>query len=537
MNKALKQIIGMKAALWGNAFLYYVRRLWLVGKRIPESLYGNYELKKILSVVAVVFRQIGDFFGKPVYLLLAVGLPAVLMTQGEEPASLSGWACAVNIFFFLSGWVGSFGDSQVFAVTRDKVTCIKYMRMSARLYTHSALLFHYVPFFIYYLPSLAGMALLLGGTLLQGLILWLMLLGIRLAGEAFQLLIFDRTGKVLCRNMLFSWIVIGVGLGGGYGLTAAGISLAPVLLHPLAVPVYLVLGAAGLYYLSVYRRYEQKLPRALDLQYLMSSLMKNSSGAGFKEVEIQERDLNRQEAAKAQARHLKGYAYLNALFFARHRRQLLKPVCYRLAVTAVLFAGAVALAVLEPDTARKIGDDLTLILPAFVFIMYCMTVADKACRAMFYNCDKDMLRYAYYRQPQVILQNFRIRLLRVSLYNAVVGAAICLAAVGFCLACGAPVFTLQTLLFCVAILLLSVLFTTHHLFLYYVFQPYSESLQIKNPFFTVINTAMYMLCLVCLQIDVGGAAFTLAVLIFTVLYIAGALFLVYRRAPRSFRVK
>lgn len=48
---------------------------------------------------------------------------------------------------------------------------------------------------------------------------------------------------------------------------------------------------------------------------------------------------------------------------------------------------------------------------------------------------------------------------------------------------------------------------------------------------------MYMLCLVCLQIDVGGAAFTLAVLIFTVLYIAGALFLVYRRAPRSFRVK
>ncbi|MBS5726124.1 MAG: hypothetical protein KHW59_10180, partial [Clostridiales bacterium] len=221
MNKALKQIIGMKAALWVNAFLYYVRRLWLVGKRIPESLYGNYELKKILSVVAVVFRQIGDFFGKPVYLLLAVGLPAVLMTQGEEPVPLSGWACAVNIFFFLSGWIGSFGDSQVFAVTRDKVTCIKYMRMSAQLYTHSTLLFHYVPFFIYYLPSLMGMSLLLGGTLLQGLILWLMLLGIRLAGEALQLLIFDHTGKVLCRSMIFSWIVIGVGLGGGYGLTAA----------------------------------------------------------------------------------------------------------------------------------------------------------------------------------------------------------------------------------------------------------------------------------------------------------------------------
>lgn len=78
MNKALKQIIGMKAALWGNAFLYYVRRLWLVGKRIPESLYGNYELKKILSVVAVVFRQIGDFFGKACLSVAGRRPPAVL---------------------------------------------------------------------------------------------------------------------------------------------------------------------------------------------------------------------------------------------------------------------------------------------------------------------------------------------------------------------------------------------------------------------------------------------------------------------------
>ena len=39
-----------------------------------------------------------------------------------------------------------------------------------------------------------------------------------------------------------------------------------MLLHPLAVPVHLVLGAAGLYYLSVYRRYEQSFPRSLDHQ-------------------------------------------------------------------------------------------------------------------------------------------------------------------------------------------------------------------------------------------------------------------------------
>ena len=68
----------MKAALWGNAFLACVRRLWLVGKGSRNPSMGNYELKKILSVVAVVFPpdQRGFFFGKPVYLLLAIILPA-----------------------------------------------------------------------------------------------------------------------------------------------------------------------------------------------------------------------------------------------------------------------------------------------------------------------------------------------------------------------------------------------------------------------------------------------------------------------------
>ena len=32
---------------------------------------------------------------------------------------------------------------------------------------------------------------------------------------------------------------------------------------------------------------------------------------------------------------------------------------------------------------------------------------------MFYNCDMSLLHYGFYRQPKVILKNFRFRLLRV----------------------------------------------------------------------------------------------------------------------------
>ena len=39
------------------------------------------------------------------------------------------------------------------------------------------------------------------------------------------------------------------------------------------------------------------------------------------------------------------------MFFARHRRQLVRPVWYRLAVVGAVLCGALALAVLRPQLA------------------------------------------------------------------------------------------------------------------------------------------------------------------------------------------
>lgn len=82
---------------------------------------------------------------------------------------------------------------------------------------------------------------------------------------------------------------------------------------------------------------------------------------------------------------------------------------------------------MNQDLAVALSKNMTALLPTFVFVMSCMTVADKAARAMFYNCDKDMLHYACYRTPQVILKNFRIRLMRISLYSIIIAGAVCAA--------------------------------------------------------------------------------------------------------------
>lgn len=540
MNNMLKQIVDMKAAFIVNGFIYYFRRLWIIGKWMPEKLHSDYALKKVLAIIAVIFQQIGNFIAKPLYLLLFTGIPIIGFISSQPQMYGQEFALLVNMLFFLSCITGAFGDSQIFAVTRDKITIIKYMHKSARTYIINALAYHYVPFFLYYLIWLPIITPFLGGTRLQGFLLWIMFVSFRLMGEAFHLFFFERTGKVLSRNMIFEWILILLGLSGAYGLSYLGVHIhvSRILMNPLCIVIYGAMGFLCLYYITIgYRGYEKKLPLSIDLNYLLSSMLKVSSGSSFKEVEIKEKDVTLPENAKAGYQYLKGFSFFNALFFARHRRQLVRPIYYRLIIVLCVFIGLMVFYYMNREMAVNLSTRLPSRLGMLVFLMYCMTIADKACRAMFYNCDKDMLHYAYYRRPQVILRNFKIRLLHISLYNAIVAVALCAAVAVFRMVCRVKVFSPDMLLFYLAILLLSVFFTAHHLCLYYIFQPYSESLKTKNPFFSGINMAMYVLCYMCLQIKVSGLIFTMIVLCFTVVYIAGALILVYLFAPKTFRVK
>lgn len=541
-TKALKRIINLRTVLWVNAFCYYFSRLWLIGKLLPVSACSNYKLKNKLSVIAFIVRQVIEFIGKPLYLLTVAGLPLVGIIQREPGLHGQEFALTVQILFFLNCLLGALGESQILMVTRDKITYIKYMNMNARSYVQGALILKYVPFFVFYLPWIIVVSRCTGGTFLQGFFLWLMLVSFRMIGEALQLSIFDRTEKVISRNMAYSWILIGICLAGAYvpPLLGIGWDFDKIMLNPLMVIVYTFVGAVCCWYVFAgYSGYEEKLHRSIDINFLLSTIMKSSTGssAAYKEVEIKEKDRELSARERNSFQNLKGYAYMNALFFARHKRQLIKPVYYRLLVTGVILAASVFFCRTKQDAAVALSRNLTALLPTFVFVMSCMTVADKAARAMFYNCDKDMLHYACYRTPQVILKNFRIRLMRISLYNMIIAGVLCAVAAIFCILCGTGIMRVDFVLFSITILLLSVLFTAHHLCMYYIFQPYSDSLQVKNPFFSVINWGVYVLCFLCLEIETGGVVFTVLILLFTVIYIAAALALVYKLAPKTFRVK
>ena len=216
MNKTFQTILQIKATVNANTFLYYLKRLWVIGKHVPDRVYREEGLKNFLAVLTTVLGQLLKLFGKAVYLGLAAWLPLMLALEKGllEPAQAP--AQLVNILFFLSCVVGPMQDSAVFGVTQQKYIALKYMKMPPRRYVYADLIMRYVPFFLYFLPVLLVAFLLVDGSVWQALGSFVMLFSFRFLGEAVQVWYYEKKETVLSRKVGLVWLLIGISLVGAY---------------------------------------------------------------------------------------------------------------------------------------------------------------------------------------------------------------------------------------------------------------------------------------------------------------------------------
>lgn len=539
-----KTIFGLKAATLYNTFLYYLQRIPLLGKLISDSAYKETGLKTLLLIFAGLISFLKGLFYKTLYFLSILAFPIFLMYDNSELAGAlfegdtlhNSLNIITHILIVMSCIGGPLLKSVVLTPTRERYIAIKFLRMPPDTYMRTALPIEYIKFGVAFLPLMALCLLFFGASALQIAAMCLLIMATRFAGDALTLLVYSKIGKNLPVWPLFATIFGTLCFCAAYapplfGWPMLGIAAAT---NPVVVAVVTVLGLASVYYLfNKKRSYGTSVTKTLTTA---SVTKKSTSAATFRDVAMQESDIEISQKNSASLQSKTGYAYLNALFFARNQRQLWRPVLIRLGIVGGILVICLGLIIFAPAAAKPAISNLLGTLPIFVFVMYFISVSPKACRALFYNCDISLLRYSFYREPQAILKNFTIRLRYIAFYDFISGAAIA-ASVFFLLAlCGKPV-TLQSFVFVATIMLLSVFFSVHNLFMYYIFQPYSTELDIKNPFFKIINGIMYVLCYTSLQIKNTGWGFTLGVLIGIIVYMLAALVLVYKFAPKTFRVK
>lgn len=230
-----------------------------------------------------------------------------------------------------------------------------------------------------------------------------------------------------------------------------------------------------------------------------------------------------------------GYAYLNAMFFARHKRIIERPIWIRTGIGLVF---GLVLTCISMFFAGKVqlGESpafLVYYLPTF---MYLLCSYSRLTKAMYVNCDQSLLHYSFYKEKKALLEMFRLRM--ISLWKLMALPTLLVLVLVFV---NGLILKFSTKLLIAALLLTLAnggFFTIYPLFIYYVFQPYDSAGTITSFAPSFLNALVYMFCFFGgprLDDAISPMTFSLLSIGFFVLFLPFALFLIRIRGPKVMR--
>ena len=202
-----------------------------------------------------------------------------------------------------------------------------------------------------------------------------------------------------------------------------------------------------------------------------------------------------------------------------------------------LLAAALAVLYIEPSLRAPVNGFLISKLSWFVFIMYLLNRGANFTRVLFMNCDHSLLTFAFYKKPKFVLKLFTLRLreiIKVNLLPAlVIGPGLSLLL--FC--SGGSGALMNYVVLAVSIPALSIFFSVHYLTAYYLLQPYNAGTELKSSVYQLIMTGTYLVCFYLNKLSLSILTFGVTTVLFCVIYSLVACLLVYRIAPKTFRLR
>ncbi|QIK69642.1 hypothetical protein G7062_04715 [Erysipelothrix sp. HDW6C] len=489
-SKSIEQI---QSAIRVNQILYFLRKLPFIGSKISENAYYNDDLKNIYRIVLRIIVGIKKILGKVLMALGIILLSGMLFRTFNFDINNVHFVLGVAITLNLLGTE----DTLLFEDNKTKWLLISLFKLDAKTYYHHqyrqrildrllygiilsiflfSILSHQPQYYPYLLVSLSFPVVNF------------------ILAEAVNTIVFTRYERQL---RIRSRILLSIAYA-SFGVLFAFSPFIPVwiLLPLLAIMLSLALYAYRItqdfndfHAVNMYIRTTMNL--STDASQQMLELTKQ---------ELRIDDLASKDASLATVSKYSGYRLLNSLFFARHRRIWYKPI--RNIGAAIMAIGSLTTLILiycqrfQPDFYTVLISGLNAItldsLGFLVFFTYAINSSQRITRAFYLNSDYSLLHYAFYRRRETIWKQYLVRLRNLVAINFI---PVALALVWFTLWGSLGYLELNSTVIITAFdfIALSIFFSTYHLFLYYVLQPFNRNMEIKSLPYTLANIAVVML--------------------------------------------
>nr|WP_300001619.1 hypothetical protein [Tissierella sp.] len=536
MFRAILTIININTSKKINGFLYFLKNIPLVKRLFKNVNYSFIGFKKFLSITGVLSSMIWGPILFGVFFYAAIYFPSSIdWVKGDRLNS-------VMFFIFMFFFLFKFTGSELMDPDEETFIVVKQLKMNPRVYSISQTIWKRTrELFSRSIVLALIFSLLLKKEWISGVQIALAITMFSIIMEAAHLYLYKKTGFSI--NRLNKTRVAVILLGGA--LTYALVILTEIprilnlfsILSNLFVTIgFIILGIVAFIYLYKYDRYWDIINEANKLETFME-IKEAVKDIDFQQVRLQEKDFDDKDLKENEHSSKEGYDYLNYIFFKRHKRVVYKPMLIKSALIAAIF---IILFIVDKFFISGVGKDITQEFiegyTVLIFIMYALSNSTSIIKSLFHNCDRSLLRYGFYKEGDALLKMFFLRLRQILLSNIIPAIVLCIGLVAM-VYIYLPGRMIQTLPMVVSTLLLSVTFSVHYMFIYYLLQPFSTDLQIKSPLYNAISFGVYGICYGFIGLGVSAMKVLPYIAGFAVVYISLAIVLVYKKAPKTFRVK
>jgi len=503
-----------------NAFIYRLRELPLIGKKIPSDLYNNYLLDVFIHLTVGIYNIVVPFIGKFIYLFFFLFIPMLYFENSNA---------FINIFVFLTIIGGAF-NTFMFNPSKSKYYAVVLMRMNPKRYALGNFFVFCLKLLISFYPAVLFFGFIFDVNIVLLLLMPIFVIAVKLIGNSLFLKIYDKTRKVITENnLLLIGIISVIGLSFAYLLPYFGYSISS-LVFILIFIISVVLSIISLFYIIKSNHYSKIYKKMLNINNVI-----------FDAGEVNNTNRKKQYYSHIENNNITsnktGYDYFNELFVRRHYKILTKSSIKIALVAAVIFLMVIAVSLIDKNILHDLKNIPLSSLPYFVFVMYFINRGSIITQAMFINCDHSMLAYRFFRQKEAILKLFVIRLKTLIKINMIPSLVIAVGLPILLFITGGTSNYLNYVLLFISIIFLSIFFSVHHMVVYYLLQPYDINMKAKSGIYSFVNGLTYFICYMCIDLKVPTIVFASGITLFSVGYILLSLLLVYKYAYKTFRLK
>lgn len=521
-----------------NNFVYSLKQLPVIGKDIPSECYSSDPLK-ILGLIFAILKEIfWEIIAKKTayfftFLILIPSAMQTIILGKEDNLKVAGFA----ITFILLSLIGGLINNEMFKTSKDKYYAIFTMRINAKNYTIS----NYIYYLIKVLISFVLLFLIFNKYIIDNIPTYVLLLlpfimvNIKLICANIRLKYFKRTkNPVFIKSAEFiKNLIITIAFVGAYGFTLIGVQLSTLGLLIIFV-LSLILGVISFIQILKFDNYRMMYKKIFaeenKVKIDLKDLKQGTKESMLKQIKQEDVEINSDKT---------GYAFFNELFVKRHRGLLEKKAKIQ-TIILLIIALVVLIATQIPmfeQFKQAVNKGILISFPFMAYLMFFLNNGTIVTQAMFMNCDHSMLTYKFYRKPNVILGLFKERLKTLISIDIVPAFVIAVSLPILLFATGGSDNYFNYILLFVATISMSIFFSTHYLVIYYLIQPYNKESEMKSSTYRIIVALTYIIFYSLMKLKLPTILFGSIITIAAILYVFISLTLVYKFAPKTFKIR